>query len=77
MTAEGSGLIPDQGTKIPQALRAAKKKKKKYNPGKTNLVMSIQLCSWLWCLRSKESICNAGDAGRQGVDPWVDPWRRK
>ena len=28
LTAEGSGLIPDQGTKIPQALRAAKKKKK-------------------------------------------------
>lgn len=28
LTAEGSGLIPDQGTKNPQDLRAAKKKKK-------------------------------------------------
>ena len=32
----------------------------------------------LW-LSGKESICNSGDAGRLGFDPWVGniPWRRK
>ena len=32
-----------------------------------------------WWLCSKESTCNAGDAGDLGVIPWVGkiPWRRK
>ena len=46
-TAEGVGSIPGQGTKIPQAAHAAKKKKKK--------VSGILLLAHLWPVHGFQS----------------------
>ena len=62
LTAEGPGSIPNQGTKIPQAVQCGYTKKKE--------LISVQLYKLYTFYRvflgnsdRKESSCNAGDAG--------------
>ena len=49
-TAKGLGLIPDQGTKIPQATQRSQKNKTKQNPNLATLGqhsgMTILIWSW-------------------------------